>query len=129
MYLLDTNICIDLQKAQSKALRRFSLCQSQCYIPTLVLAELYKGIYCSRRIQSNLKVLARLTSVIDVLEFDNAAAEDFGKIQDALRRMDRPTGDIDALLAGMARSRNDILVTHNTRHFKYIPELQLEDWL
>lgn len=54
---------------------------------------------------------------------------EFGKIQAELRRKGRPTGDLDALIAAVARSRQDILVTHNTRHFINIDGLQLEDWL
>lgn len=43
--------------------------------------------------------------------------------------MGRPTGEIDALLGAVARSRGDIVVTNNTRHFENIPRLQLENWL
>ncbi len=38
-------------------------------------------------------------------------------------------GDLEAAIAPVARSRGDILVTHNTRDFINIPGLQLEDWL
>ena len=43
--------------------------------------------------------------------------------------MGKPTGEIDALIAAVARSRGDIVVTHNTQDFENIPQLQLEDWL
>lgn len=43
--------------------------------------------------------------------------------------MGRPIGDLDALIAAVARSRDDILVTNNTRDFINIPHLQLENWL
>lgn len=129
MYLLDTNICIDLQKDDSRAFRRFSPKISRCYIPTLVLGELYKGAYCSQKTQQNLQSIKSLIVAVEVIGFDSEAANDFGKIQDDLRRIGRPSGTIDALIAAVARSRNDTLVTHNTRHFKHIPNLLLEDWL
>jgi tRNA(fMet)-specific endonuclease VapC len=41
----------------------------------------------------------------------------------------KPTGELDALIAAVARSRNDILVTNNIKDFINIPNLQLENWL
>lgn len=58
----------------------------------------------------------------------NAAIE-FGKIQRQLRQIGKPTGEIDAFVAAVARSREDILVTNNVRDFENIPNLQLENWL
>lgn len=43
--------------------------------------------------------------------------------------MGKPTGELDALIAAVARSRRDIVVTDNTRHFENIPNLTLENWL
>jgi len=36
---------------------------------------------------------------------------------------------MDALIAGVARSRQDILVTDNVRHFEDIANLQIQNWL
>jgi tRNA(fMet)-specific endonuclease VapC len=64
-----------------------------------------------------------------VAEFDRAAAMEFGRIQGELKEIGKPTGEQDALIAAVARSRQSILVTNNTRHFENISDLQLEDWL
>ena len=40
-----------------------------------------------------------------------------------------PTGEIDALIAAVARSRSDILITNNIRHFENVEGLKLENWL
>lgn len=94
-----------------------------------ILGELYKGAYCSQRVQSNLEVIQQLTVRLPVIDFDSLAAKDFGKIQATLRRIGRPSGTVDTMIAAVARSRNDVLVTHNTRHFENIPNLQLADWI
>jgi hypothetical protein len=39
------------------------------------------------------------------------------------------TGELDALIAAVARSSEDTVVTHNIKDFHNIPNLQLEDWL
>lgn len=129
MYLLDTNICIALLKQNSQVINEFNAKASQCYLSTIVLAELYKGVYCSQRVQENLNSLNQFVELMTVISFDLEASEEFGKVQAELRRIGRPTGVFDAAIAAVARSRQDILVTNNTRHFANIQNLQLENWL
>jgi tRNA(fMet)-specific endonuclease VapC len=129
VYLLDTNICIAIIDRHPQALNKFIRQFYLCYIPTVVQAELYKGAYCSQKVEQNLAILNSFTDLLEIIDFDREAAFEFGKIQSELRRKGRPTGDLDALIAAVARSRQDILVTNNTRHFINIDRLQLEDWL
>jgi tRNA(fMet)-specific endonuclease VapC len=129
MYLLDTNICIAILKKNTKAFNNFRLKYQQSYIPTLVLGELYKGVYCSSKVEKNLADLNQFISQLPLIAFDEKSALEFGKIQGELRKIGKPTGHLDALIAGVARSRNDILVTNNTRHFMNISNLSLENWL
>ena len=128
MYLLDTNICVALLKQSPLAVRQFNIKASQCYLSTIVIAELYKGAYYSQRIQQNLNTIEQFISLMLIVEFDRSAAEEFGKIQGELKRIGT-TGELDAIISVVARSRQDILVTDNTRHFINIPSLQLENWL
>jgi len=129
MYLLDTNICIAIIKENSDVIAQFHLKYQECYLSTLVLGELYKGAYCSSRVEKNLATLRKFEINLPKVGFDAPAANEFGKIQGELRRMGKPTGNLDALIAAVARSRQDILVTDNTRHFINIPNIQLENWL
>lgn len=129
MYLLDTNICIALIKANPIVMPIFMAKAVQGYIPTLVLGELYKGVYCSQKVEKNLANLNDFLSLVAIIEFDRAAALEFGLIQGELRRKGQPTGEIDALIAAVARSRFDTLVTNNIRHFQNIEGLKLENWL
>ena len=129
MYLLDTNICIAFNNGNSQVIAEVYRKASQCYISTIVLAELYKGAYCSQNLEGNLNRINKFIGLIQVVEFDANAAVEFGIIQRQLRRIGRPTGDLDAAIAAVARSYKDILVTNNTRHFFNIPDLQLQNWL
>ena len=129
MYLLDTNICIALNNQNSQAIAEFYLKSSDCYITTIVLAELYKGVYCSQKTEQNFNRINEFSNTITIVEFDKNAAEEFGKIQAELRRIGRPTGQLDALIAAVARSRDDILVTNNIKDFENITNLRLENWL
>lgn len=129
MYLLDTNICIALLNGNSKVLPIFNCYFNQCYLSTIVVSELYKGVYCSKQVEKNLATLSQLTELLPIESFDIDAAREFGKIQSELRQIGRPTGEVDALIAAVVRSRNDILVTNNIKDFENIPNLQLENWL
>lgn len=129
MYLLDTNVCIALMQGNRQAALQFNRIFPQCYTTTIVIAELYKGIFGSQQVQRNLQTLEEFTTYLAIESFDLAAAEEFGRIQAELKQMGRPTGEIDAFIAAVARSRQSVLVTNNTRHFENIAGLQLEDWL
>ena len=54
MYLLDTNICIALLNENRKAITKFNYKFSQCYLSTIIISELYKGIYCSKQVEKKL---------------------------------------------------------------------------
>ncbi len=129
MYLLDTNICIAIIKENPQVIRQFKTKYQDCYLSSLVLGELYKGVYCSTKVEYNLGILPKFINKLLIVDFNANDALEFGKIQGELKQIGRPTGVVDALLAAMARSRQDILVTDNTRHFINITNLQLENWL
>ena len=129
MYLLDTNICIALLKENRNAIKQFNLYFSQCYLSAIIVSELYKGIYCSKQVDKNLEAVTEFIELLPVESFDLEAAVEFGIIQGELRKVGKPTGEIDVLIAGVARSRGDILVTNNIKDFENITNLQLENWL
>jgi len=129
MYLLDTNICVAVLKNNPNAAPTFLANSQRCYLSSIVVAELYKGVYWSQRCEENRHAIDRFVSLLPVLNYDRAAALEFGKIQGELKKIGRPTGEFDALVASVARSRQLILVTDNTKHFQHIPNLALENWL
>lgn len=58
------------------------------------------------------------------MEFDHRAAEVF----DMLRRARIKTGTMDLRIASVARVRDALLVSRNTKDFRLIPELRVQDW-
>ena len=64
MYLLDTNICIAIIKGNENVVSHFHKKHESCYLATLVLAELYKGVYCSSKVERNLDNLQRFASLL-----------------------------------------------------------------
>ncbi|SRR5579883_449101 len=74
MYLLDTNICIALLNKNSTVVAKFNHFFSQCYLSTIIISELYKGVYCSKQVEKNLETLAQFTELLPVEPFDLDAA-------------------------------------------------------
>jgi tRNA(fMet)-specific endonuclease VapC len=75
------------------------------------------------------ELIDTFTSSVDVLPFDAAAATLFGRVAIALETKGTPIGTFDTLIAAHALSLNCTLVTHNSKHFKPVRGLKLQDWL
>ena len=126
-YLLDTNICTYAPSGGARPsllsiLRRL-------WVPTVVLAELYAGAFL---LDDPTKILAGINDLLQdlgVLPFDEACAEQFGRLRGELKRRGVGTGPIDLQIAAVALVHDLTLVTNNTADFQNIPGLRLEDWL
>lgn len=92
MYLLDTNICIAFIKNHPNVVKAVSRQIARCYLSTVVVAELYKGVYYSQKVEKNRQALEEFLDLLPILDFDQDAALEFGKIQGELKQMGRPTG-------------------------------------
>jgi len=126
-YLLDTNAVIAILKGESLFLTRLHAhLPADFGMPSIVAHELYYGAHKSQKAASN---VARIEALqFEVVSFDAEDAQHAGEIRAQLAHMGTPIGPYDALIAGQARARQLILVTHNVREFVRVPGLQIEDW-
>ena len=99
---------------------------SQFGMSSIVAHELYFGAFCSRQVERNLQTVEALSFA--VLDFDQDDARHAGEIRSQLRREGRPIGAYDVLIAGQARARNLVLITHNIAEFGRVQGLMLQDW-
>ena len=67
-------------------------------------------------------------SNISVLDFDQKAAEEYGKIRVALEKNRNIIGPMDILIAAHGKSLGMTIVTNNTREFERVEGLKVEDW-
>jgi tRNA(fMet)-specific endonuclease VapC len=68
-------------------------------------------------------------ATLPVLPFDEPAARHFGRLKALLEKAGTPLATADLQIAAIALHRRVPLVTHNQRHFRQVPKLELEDWL
>lgn len=129
-YMLDTNICIHVIKNRPETVIRNFLKHepSELCISSITYAELMHGVEKSQDAERNRVAITLFLSPLSVLEFDNYAAEEYGKVRTEIERKGTPIGPMDTLIAAHARAENLILVTNNTREFNRVEGLNVENW-
>lgn len=130
-YLLDTNICIALirQKPNELIKRLTSHKPGDVGISTVTIAELIHGAQKSNLTEQNMTALDQFLLPLEVADFDQNAAVVYGHIRTYLENKGTVIGSMDMLIAAHALSLDVVLVTNNTREFKRVPNLKIEDWM
>jgi tRNA(fMet)-specific endonuclease VapC len=130
-YMLDTNICIYLIKRQPESVvkRLFTEEIEQVGISIITVAELEFGVTKSQFPERNSVALIEFLTPFRILEFDQAAAHEYGRIRAFLEEKGQVIGPMDLLIAAHATSRNLVLVTNNEREFQRVPKLTIENWV
>ncbi len=98
-------------------------------VSSVVLGELLYGARASARSSENLRNLRRFLRLVDIIDYDRKSADAYSGIRLSLRRKGRPSGEADMMIAAIALADNAILVTDNTKHFRHVENLRLENWL
>jgi tRNA(fMet)-specific endonuclease VapC len=130
-YLLDTNICIYIIHRKLPAMtRRVQAFQpGQLGISSITVAELEYGIHQSSQPERNRIALASFLLPFEIIDFDQAAAAEYGEIRAWQTAHGKIVGALDLLIAAQARSRGLVLVTNNEKEFSLIAKLQIVNWV
>jgi len=128
--LLDTNICIYWLKGNARVEQKvMALGRDNVSISFITVSELYYGVYKSQRVDQNLSTIRRLTGQLNIIESDEAISKEFGKLKALLENAGTIIDDADIYIAACARVYGLTLVTNNTKHFRYIKGLKLDNWM
>ena len=129
-HMLDTNICIySIKHKPEKVFYRLQKHDpAEICISSVTYAELVHGVEKSQAVEKNRLALALLLANIEILDFDAAAAESYGKIRAELEKQGAPISPLDMMIAGHAMSLNYTVVTNNTKEFSRVKNLKLENW-
>lgn len=131
MYLLDTNICIYIINNRPEYVRAKlkRIDNRAIYLSTISFAELQYGAYKSSKPQNSKQALLDFVKPFTFLDFTTEDAEAFGAIRAYLEKRGTVIGAYDMQIAAQAMTRNLILITNNSREFRRIPSLKLENWV
>lgn len=130
-YLLDTNICIYIQRQRPPAvLERFSrLRAGDAAISVVTWGELRYGAERSQHRAKVLSALDEFSSLVPVLPMPDAAGEVYGKLRAALEAKGIPIGNNDLWIAAHAKTAGLTLVSNNLREFERVAGLKLQNWV
>lgn len=93
-----------------------------------VLAELWYGVEYSDSREKNAERLRRVLPELIVWPLTETAAEEYGRIAAELRRLGRPIGKIDMLIASIALSLGKTIVVSADNDLTAVPGLTVENW-
>ncbi|MDD5372026.1 MAG: type II toxin-antitoxin system VapC family toxin [Sulfurimonas sp.] len=129
--MLDTNICIYIIKNKPQnvreKLKEFDV--GDLVLSSITVSELYYGVYKSEYMEKNLLALEHFLKPFDILEYDIKASAAYGKIRADLEKRGQIIGGLDMMIAAHALSCNMTLVTNNTKEFKRVKELRIDNWV
>ncbi len=134
-YLLDTNICIYIiKKSPEQVLKKLESIikdekKNEIYLSSVTVSELHYGVEKSKQVDKNLEALKGFLSPFQIVNFDLASAEIFGKVRSELERKGIVIGPYDLQIASVAMANDFVLVTNNTKEFKRVDGLNIENWV
>lgn len=130
MYMLDTNIVVDFLRGRMP--RGYDIMRASdprlFKVPAVVEAELLVGAEKSRDPERARLAVESVLLPFETIPFCSKCARHYAKIRAYLEREGNAIGPNDLLIAATALAHGATLVTRNTREFKRVPGLSLEDW-
>jgi len=128
-FMLDTDTCIRVLRDRPQQMReRFQAAAGSLCISTVTLSELLYGAARSAQPEAKRTQVASLTERLEVLAYDDTAADHYGDIRQDLERRGCSIGPYDTMIAAHARSLGLMLVTGNLHEFRRVDGLRCEDW-
>lgn len=130
-FLLDTNILIYAMNKRPESVfnKLKSLSVGEVAVSSITIAELQYGASKSSKVEHNRRMLQEFLAPFELLDWPQQATEIYGTIRTNLERSGKIIGAMDMMIASHALYSGLILVTNNTKHFKDIPDLRLENWV
>ena len=129
-YLLDTNICIYIQRQRpEKVLTRFQkLKPGDAAISVITWGEMLYGAEKSKQRRKALQLLEEFKTFVPVLPIPETAGNTYGIIRASLESKGKPIGNNDLWIAAHAKAAGLTIVTNNEREFQRIPGLKIQNW-
>lgn len=129
--ILDTNVCIDVLRGRKKVVERLAACEpKECFISVITEFELFQGADrapAGHRKEERSKV-SRFVASLQILPFDSGCARIAARLNADLLNQGTPVSITDVFIAATGLCRKWAIVTNNTKDFRRIDGLTLEDW-
>jgi tRNA(fMet)-specific endonuclease VapC len=133
MYLFDTDILSNIVKPKPsenlmKKLKKNS--KGLQFTTSISIGEIYYGVYRAPHKKEILDFYKNhVFPNINILFFDDISAEIYGKTKAYLSKKGIGCSEPDLRIASIALRNKLTLITGNTKHFKVIPKLKVQNWI
>jgi tRNA(fMet)-specific endonuclease VapC len=130
-YQLDTDTCVHWLRGKDPALkaRLTALTPSDVQISAVVRGELLVGAERSADPRATREDVLRFLDAFEVAPVDADVARHYALLRAGLEKRGESIGPNDLWIAATALAWGATLVTGNTREFRRVPRLHLENWL
>jgi predicted nucleic acid-binding protein len=118
VYLLDTDVLIDIQRGHAPAVNWFASLLQIPTVPGFVVMELIQDAQNDQQVRKALKLVAPLPVVWPTDTDCQRALSDF-----VAYHLSHNLGLLDALIAACAIGRSATLCTFNVKHYRVVPGL------
>lgn len=129
-YLLDTNICIYIQRQRPPAvLAHFAKIKpGEAVISVITWGELLYGAEKSQQRAKVSALLREFAHLVPVAPLPEATGVTYGNIRAVLEAKGESIGNNDLWIAAHAKAAGLILVSNNMREFKRVSGLKVQNW-
>jgi len=133
MYLFDTDTLSNVVKRKPSGRLLEKLEETPIafqHTSAINVGEIYYGANRSSKKKQILKAFEEMVFPnVNILPFDRQSGQVFGILKAELEKRGIGCSEPDLRIAAVAIQHRLILITGNTRHFKDIPGLRLENWI
>jgi tRNA(fMet)-specific endonuclease VapC len=129
-YLLDTDTCSYLIDGRFPEVQQRVLAQpiGAFGISVITRAELRYGAELKGSIKLH-RLVNGFLAEFESLSWTAHCADIHASLRAKLKNAGAPIGGFDTLIAAHALALNLTLISHNVRHFRKVPGLNVEDWV
>lgn len=125
-YLIDTDWIIHYLNGQADVVEKLAELKPEgLAISIISVAELYEGVYTSKRPEATQQAISDFLERIPILNLTEDSCKIFGRERGRLRRQGNIIGDFDLLIAAICLHHNLVLLTNNVNHFERVSGLQI----
>ena len=125
-YLLDTNVIIALFDKDQNVFDNIIKAEN-IYIPSIVIGELFYGVYNSARQKENIEKLNQFINDANILNCDAISGNYYGQIKKQLKNKGNPIPENDIWIAALAQ-QYDLKLVSRDKHFKMIDNIEVVKW-
>lgn len=130
-YLVDTDVFSLMVTGHDASIntRLQTLVKGEATVSVITAGEFYFGVTHAPVSTLRDQRAQRLLDFFGLLPLDAEVAVSYGTVRADLRRAGTPIGPNDLWLAAQALAHGLTMVTRNTREFKRVKGLKVEDWV